>query len=225
MYAIIAYSKGVINLNFNLIDRENWERREYFEHYFKSVPCTYSMTVQLDITHLRSSGIRLYPAMLYCLTKEVNRRREFRTAIDSEGRLGYYDNMHPSYTVLRDNETFTNIWTEYDSDFSVFLKSYETDVAKYTPLPGFSAKPDTPENCFNVSMIPWKSFESFNLNLPKGGDYLLPIFTMGRFHEENGRILLPFAAQVHHAVCDGFHLCRFINELSELVNSDASLYS
>ena len=225
MYAIIAYSKGVINLNFNLIDRENWERREYFEHYFTSVPCTYSMTVQLDITHLRSSGIRLYPAMLYCLTKEVNRRREIRTAIDSEGRLGYYDNMHPSYTVLRDNETFTNIWTEYDSDFSVFLKSYETDVAKYTPLPGFSAKPDTPENCFNVSMIPWKSFESFNLNLPKGGDYLLPIFTMGRFHEENGRILLPFAAQVHHAVCDGFHLCRFIDELSELVNSDASLYS
>ena len=65
MYAIIAYSKGVINLNFNLIDRENWERREYFEHYFTSVPCTYSMTVQLDITHLRSSGIRLYPAMLY----------------------------------------------------------------------------------------------------------------------------------------------------------------
>ena len=74
-------------------------------------------------------------------------------------------------------------------------------------------------------MIPWQSFEGFNLNLPKGGDYLLPIFTMGRFHEENGRILLPFAAQVHHAVCDGFHLCRFINELSELVNSDASLYS
>ena len=213
-------------MSFHPIDRESWERREYFEHYFTLVPCSYSMTVQLDITRLHISRLRLYPAMLYCLTKEVNRRREFRTAINSSGQLGYYDNMHPSYTVFRrDDETFTNIWTEYDPDFSSFLKAYESDVDKYTALPGFAAKPDAPENCFNVSMIPWQSFEGFNLNLPKGGDYLLPIFTMGRFHEENGRILLPLAAQVHHAVCDGFHLCRFLGELSELVDSDEILYS
>ena len=26
-------------------------------------------------------------------------------------------------------------------------------------------------------------------------------------------VLLPLAAQVHHAVCDGFHLCRLIGEV------------
>lgn len=80
-------------------------------------------------------------------------------------------------------------------------------------------KPDVPDNCFTVSMIPCVSFEGFNLNLQKGYDYLLPIFTMGKYYEENGRILLPLAIQVHHAVCDGFHVCRFINELQELINS------
>ena len=64
-------------------------------------------------------------------------------------------------------------------------------------------------------MLPWAGFEGFNLNLQKGYDFLLPIFTMGRYREEGGRTLLPLAVQVHHAVCDGFHLCRFVNGLQE----------
>ena len=57
------------------------------------------------------------------------------------------------------------------------------------------------------------------MNLPKGEKYLLPIFTVGKFYEQSNRILLPLAVQVHHAVCDGFHTSRFINELQELVNN------
>ena len=36
---------------------------------------------------------------------------------------------------------------------------------------------------------------------------------MGRFYEREGRVLMSLAVQVHHAVCDGFHLCRLVNEL------------
>ena len=46
----------------------------------------------------------------------------------------------------------------------------------------------------------------------------IPIFTLGKYYEEDGKILLPLAVQVHHAVCDGFHICRFVNELQELIN-------
>ena len=66
--------------------------------------------------------------------------------------------------------------------------------------------------------IPWSTFEGFNLNLQKGYDYMLPIFTMGRFYQDSEKIMLPFAIQVHHAICDGFHICRFINELQELIS-------
>lgn len=80
------------------------------------------------------------------------------------------------------------------------------------------AKPNVPGNSFTVSMIPWATFEGFNLNLPKEYDYLKPVFTMGKYYQETGRILMPLAIQVHHAVCDGFHVCRFIDELQELIN-------
>ena len=40
---------------------------------------------------------------------------------------------------------------------------------------------------------------------------------MGKYVEREGRILLPLALQVHHAVCDGFHACRLTREVRELI--------
>ena len=82
-----------------------------------------------------------------------------------------------------------------------------------------TGKPNIPSNSFTVSMLPWITFEGFNLNLQKGYDYLIPIFTIGKYYQEEERIIVPIAIQVHHAVCDGFHVCRFINELQELINA------
>lgn len=82
-------------MHFSLIDRTAWDREEYFQHYFSTVPCTYSMTVTLDITGIRAAGRKLYPALLYALTKLVNRHDEFRTAFNRSGELGIYGDMIP----------------------------------------------------------------------------------------------------------------------------------
>lgn len=206
-------------MNFTRIDRETWPREEYFQHYFTQVPCTYSATFKLDITGLRQRGEKLYPAMLFYLAAVVNRHQEFRMALDEEGNPGYYDVVHPCYTIFhKDTETFSNLWTAYTPDYRVFCAAWEKDMADYGDRPGLMSRPDTPANTFPVSMVPWASFEGFNLNLQNGYDYLPPIFTMGRFYEADGRILLPLAVQVHHGVCDGFHVCRLVNELQELLN-------
>ena len=206
-------------MTFTKIDRETWPRRAYFDHYFTQVPCTYSVVFKLDITKLRQSGQKLYPAMLYALSTVVNRHQEFRMAINEAGELGFYDQVHPCYTIFhRDTETFSNLWTAYTPDYTAFRGAFEHDMAAYGDRQGLMSRPDTPENTFPVSMVPWASFKGFNLNLQKGYDYLPPIFTMGKFYEDNGKILLPLAVQAHHAVCDGFHLCRLVNEVQELVD-------
>ena len=205
-------------MNFKIIDKETWSRKEYFQHYFSEIPCTYSMTTKLDITKLKNSNKKLYPTMLYLITKVVNNHNEFRTSFDTNGQLGIFDEMLPCYTVFnKETETFTNIWTEYCEDYDVFCKSYEKDIKMYSSVKKMIAKPDIPVNTFSVSMIPWTTFEGFNLNLQKGYDYLLPIFTMGKYYKENGKYFLPLAIQVHHAVCDGFHVCSFVNELQKLI--------
>lgn len=206
-------------MNFERIDRETWARKDYFNHYFKSVPCTYSVCVKLDITRVRESKQRFYPVMLYAITRIVNRHPEFRTTFDVDGNLGIYDSMLPCYTVFhKETEQFSNLWTAWTDDFAAFCRAYEDNLAAYGQAPGMAPKPELPENNFPVSMIPWISFEGFNLNIQTGYDYLLPIFTMGKFYCENGRWLLPFSIQVHHAVCDGFHTSRFLRELQELLD-------
>lgn len=205
-------------MKFRIINKEEWDRKEYFDHYFSEIPCTYSMTVKLDITVIKKLNQKLYPTILYFITKVVNKHVEFRTSFDMNGKLGAFDEMIPCYTIFnKETETFSNIWTEYSRNYDVFCKSHEKDIEMFGSVKGMIAKPDVPANSFPVSMIPWTTFDGFNLNLQKGYEYLLPIFTIGRYYEDNGRYILPLAIQVHHAVCDGFHVCRFVNELQELI--------
>ena len=43
---------------FQLIDLENWERREFYEHFISRVVCTYSAVVNLDITKLKGQKLQ-----------------------------------------------------------------------------------------------------------------------------------------------------------------------
>ena len=200
---------------FNLIDIENWERKEYYEHFISRVVCSYSVTVDIDITNLK--GQRLYPAMIWLLTRTVNEMPQFRTALTDKG-LGIYDELHPMYTLFnKQNEKFSGIWAYNNPVYAEFLKAYEQDVEQYGECVSYTPKPNTPENSFNISMAPWVNFTSLNYNVYDEGKFLLPIFTMGKFREQDGKRLLPLAIQVHHAVCDGYHVGRFVELLQQKI--------
>lgn len=204
---------------FSKINKSDWNRKEYFDHYYSEVPCTYSMTTKLDITAIIKKNYRLYPTMLYYLGTIVNRHPEFRTGFNKDGELGIYSELIPSYTVFhKDTETFSELWTQYSENYEEFCAAYEDDMEKYGENKGLVGKPNVPDNIFTVSAVPWTVFDGFNLNLQRGYNYLIPVFTIGRYYHEDGKFLLPLAIQVHHAVCDGFHVARFINELQSLIN-------
>ena len=139
-------------MEIRLIDLENWERREYYEHFIKNVVCSYSVTVNIDITSLK--GHSLYPAMIWLLTKTVNDMPEFRTCLTEEGP-GIYDSMHPMYTVFnKEKKNFSGIWSYFSEDYSEFLENYQADVQKYSTSTRYAPKEGTPANSFNISMVP-----------------------------------------------------------------------
>ena len=86
-------------MEYTVIDLERWPRREFYEHYMRAVPCTYSMTVRLDITNIRRRGYRLYPALLWQLTCAVDACEPFRMALRGE-ELVCYRRMRPCFTVF-----------------------------------------------------------------------------------------------------------------------------
>jgi chloramphenicol O-acetyltransferase type A len=210
-------------MKFNLIDRENWDRNQYFEYYLNQ-KCTFSISANIDITalleHLRNKGIKLYPIFIYMVSKIVNFQPEFRTCFNDEGVLGYWDQMIPSYTIFHDdNKTFSCIWTEFSNEFSVFYENYQEDIKQYANVKGLFTKENEPKNSFPISSIPWVSFTGFNLNINNDGDFLLPIITGGKYFNLEDRTLLPISLQVHHAVCDGYHASAFLDKLQHLANN------
>ncbi|WP_407057663.1 CatA-like O-acetyltransferase [Enterococcus faecalis] len=108
-------------MTFNIINLETWDRKEYFNHYFNQ-QTTYSVTKELDITLLKSmikdKGYELYPALIHAIVSVINRNKVFRTGINSEGNLGYWDKLEPLYTVF-------NKETE---KFSVLLQSFKSTI-------------------------------------------------------------------------------------------------
>ena len=203
------------------INIDNWKRKEYFYYYYKNVKCTFTMNTELDITelieNLKDKNIKLYPVLIYLLSRIVNKYTEFRMCMDKNGKLGYWENMKPAYTVFnKKKETFFNLWSDYDENFSKFYNNYLKDEKLYENSESMFLKGEMPPYTFSISIIPWVNFTGFNLNIYSDGSYLLPIFTFGKYMKKNDKIIIPLSIQVHHAVCDGFHAGRFFNELQEI---------
>ncbi len=209
------------------IDLANWPRREHFDHYRARVPCTYSVTVQLDVTRLvtalRDTGRKTYPAQIWAIASVVNKHDEFRMSVDEEGTPSVWDVVHPSFTVFNpDRGTFAAVWANYDPDFSRFYDQAVAVLSTHRTATAMWPQSNMPPNVFDISSLPWAWFSGFELNIAHGHDHYLPIFTLGKYVEREGQVMLPLALQIHHASADGFHAARFINELQGVFDGSAN---
>lgn len=192
------------------------------------VPCTYSITVELDTNHLaqalRTSARKTYIAQIWAIASVVNRHQEFRMALTDSGEPAVWSTTHPSFTVFNPQlETFASVWVPFDTDFSAFHDAAALVLAEHAAATEFFPLGTPPANSFDVSSLPWTSFTGFTLNIDGGSRHLAPIFTLGRYVEREGRTFLPVALQIHHAAADGFHASQLLNDLGLLLNDPSWL--
>ncbi len=213
-------------MGFNIIDMNTWNRKDCFNHFFNNAKCTYSITVNIDITNLYSylkvNKLRLYPTFTWIVSKAINKHEEFKMAFDNEGRLGFFDEIGPSYSVLDDEtKVMNNLYTAFNNVFSSFYKGMENDLNNFKKDASFTTQ--FQNNFFIVSCLPWFNYTSFNVNNEGSSSFLFPMVTWGKFFEEGNKILMPVTIQVHHAVADGYHCSLFFSDLKE-ISSNPSQY-
>ncbi|TDN50949.1 type A chloramphenicol O-acetyltransferase [Scandinavium goeteborgense] len=207
-------------LEYTPVDLSRWARKEHFEVFQSFAQSTFNQTVLLDITallkHIKEVGWKFYPTIIFLLSKIVNSHAEFRMAMKNN-ELVIWNEVHPNYTIFHnETETFSALWSHYDGNIHHFQNVYSEDVARYGNNFSYWPKAESRENIFFISAIPWVSFTSFNVNVANMQNFFAPMFTLGKYYNQDGKILLPLAVQVHHSVCDGFHVARLINELQDM---------
>lgn len=204
------------------INMATWARAEHFAYYRTAVPCTYAITVEIDVTALttalRLAGRKTYPTQLWALAAVVNRHPEFRLTIDHDGSPATWPVLHPSFTVFNpDRGTFASVWTPFEQDFPKFHARVIDLLTEHRNATRFFPQGELPPDTFDVSSVPWTSFTSFALHIAAGWKHFLPIFTLGGHVERDGRTRLPLAIQVHHAAADGFHVGHFVDDFRAMM--------
>ena len=210
---------------FTPLDLRSWSRGEVFWYFSQMAPTGYSMTVKLDITHMKAcleaAGMKFFPAYLWLVTKVLNEQMEFRIA-EKDGQVGYYDCLTPLYAHFHEEEkTFSLMWTEFDEEFSVFYQNYLDNQNTYGQNKGVLSQVGQlpPPNAYTVSCVPWIPFEHFAVHSYESKPYYFPSIEAGKFREENGRLMMPLSITCHHAATDGYHVSVFLDKLQKEADS------
>lgn len=209
---------------FTLYDRETWARSSHFDYYTKGfVKSVNSVTVQLDMTHflsaVKAQGLKFFPAFTALTGQVIARIPEMCTNVDENGNPGYYSYLHPNFTIFHeDDHTFSDVWSEYDTDFDRFYHNLLTDAKACKNKKGIKAKEGQPQNFFCISCVPWLDYTGYCSVNYGGSPNLFPLITFGKYTEENGKYTLPFTLTISHACMDGYHLSVFFDALQAKLN-------
>lgn len=208
---------------FHKIDFETWERKEHFKYYINLIKTNYNLTAELNISQLmekvKERKLKFFPTMLYCIIKAVNQNKEFRMDYDKEGNLGYWDYVVPSYTIFHnDDKTFSDIWSEYDENFEKFYKNVVEDIKKYKDIKGVKTKLGRGDNFCPISCIPWLSFTGCANDTYSEAKMLFPVIAFGKYFKCDEMTMIPISVFVNHAVADGYHTCKLINDIQSIIN-------
>lgn len=210
---------------FTPIDLQTWKRGQMFYYFSKVAPTGYSLTVNIDVTKMRTilknASLKFFPAYVWLVTKTLNLQQEFRIA-EKDGQIGYYDFLSPLYASFHeDDKTFSLMWTEYDDSFKVFYDAYIGNQKRYGNNHGVLAQHNQvpPPNAYTVSCVPWISFNHFAVHTYEDKSYFFPSVEAGGLSKVNGRIMMPLSITCHHAATDGYHVNRFLETLQSEANS------
>ena len=122
-------------VKFTPLDMQTWPRGQMFYYFSKMASTGYSLTVDLDVTAMRTAlkhaGIKFFPAYLWLVTRTLQMQKEFKIA-ELDGQVGCFDTLTPLYAAFHeDDKTFSFMWTEYTDDFMAFYQSYLDNQRRY----------------------------------------------------------------------------------------------
>lgn len=202
------------------LDLENWARRKHFEMFRAFDYPHFNLTAAVDVTALRRAvsarGESFAVAAVYCLARAANEIEPFRYRIRGE-RVVVHEVVHPSFTVLLPDETFSFCTVPFDWDYGVFAARATERIAAVKAQPVLEDEPGQDDLLFMTS-IPWVTFTGLMHPIHMSPADSVPRIAWGKFEAREERLRMPVSVQAHHALMDGLHAGRYFQRLQALLD-------
>jgi len=197
------------------IDMQTWSRREHFNK-FKAIDYPhFNMCANVDLTTfyrvVKQRGISFTAAIVYVLARASNDIPEFRWRIRGE-TVVEHEVVHPSVTILVDDDLFSFCTIEYSEEFSEFAVRAAERIAYVKEHPTLADEPGQDDLLF-MTAIPWVSFTSFMHPANFHPTDSVPRFAWGKLFEDGESMKMPLSVQGHHALMDGIHVGRYYEKV------------
>lgn len=192
------------------IDLQNWPRKSHFGMFKDYESPHYNMCADVDISQLyavcKKHSVSSYTAIVYLIIRTVNEVTPFRLRI-REDEVVEHDRIHPSFTVLRDDNTFGYCTQDYHPVFDAFLSEHIKRVEQV--LAEQTLESGARDDLVYMSCIPWVKFTGISHAMRLMPTDCIPRFSWGKYSKKDGRVEMPLSVQVHHALVDGYDVGRF----------------
>jgi len=203
------------------IDIEVWSRRESYELFRNFGFPYFSITANVDVTTLRAAAKEKKTSftigLVYVLSRAANAIPAFRQRMRGDGVVEY-DLVHPSITVLANNELFRFCSLRYTEEFTEFATEARLRIEQARTADSVWSEPDRDDFLFMTS-LPWIAFTAMVHPVPLDPPDSVPRFAWGKYEQCDGRVLMPLNVQVHHALLDGVHVGRYFALVQELLDA------
>lgn len=202
------------------IDLETWPRRKHFAAYAALDYPHFGLCADVDISRfypaVKARGISFTVAVVYALGRAANRLAPFRYRI-RDGAVVEHEVVHPSSTILVDDELFSFCTMPYAATFAAFAPGAAAAIASVRAAPVLEDEPGQDDLLF-MSGIPWVSFTSMFHPIHLNPADSVPRIAWGKYRQDDARLAMPLAVQVHHALMDGIHVGKYYQLVQELLD-------
>ena len=204
------------------IDLEKWPRKEHFEFFHKMDYPQFNVCMNIDVTHflafVKEQHISFYYAMVFAAAHATNAVVNFRYRIRGD-KVVLHDKVIASFTdTVKDTDLFKIVTVELSDDivsYSLLAKEKSEKQKEFIIYENAEERDDL----IYCTCPPWFSFTQLTHPIALNKDDSVPKISWGKYFSEDDKVLLPLSIQVNHALVDGVHAGKYIEELQAYLNT------
>lgn len=209
------------------IDMNKWKRRNHFEFYKDFTDPSFNICVNVDVSnavsYAKQHKLSTFLTLLYLSNKATNAVEAFRRRLDQDKNVCLVDCIHPSATVLKDDETFNFCDFTFNADLHRFIEDGQKKIQQALAEPGLANVQNQPDQIF-YSVIPWLEFTSYK-HAVNAGFSDVPKIVFGKITPRQGpagskeQLMMPVSVELSHVLADGLDIAKYVAAFEQEIAS------